>query len=180
MNERDVSESFCSPCILRGDQTKICRFKGDKYRTDQRKQFHTKAPVPEEISKDKNLATADRMKCPIKLFKCLMKTNVWEGISFLRLHIWSDSPESRKPGGEKEPLPRIKLSQAIPPAWQQPQLSFEGEFSLAKEVFLWKKAIQWLSRQSKGEGLKQALLTQQQRGAPVLLENSPCSSALLL
>lgn len=51
-------------------------FKGDK----QRKQFHTEAAVPEEISKDKNLATTDRMKCPINLFKCLMETNIWERI----------------------------------------------------------------------------------------------------
>lgn len=63
---------WCSPCLLRGDQTQIHMFKGDK----QRKQFHTEAAVPEEVSKDKNLATTDRMKCPIKLFKSLMETNI--------------------------------------------------------------------------------------------------------
>lgn len=78
------------------------------------KESHTEAPVSEEISKDKNLPITDRMKCPIKLFKSLMKTNTWEEIQFLRPHIWRDSPETRKPGGEKEPLPGIKPSRAIP------------------------------------------------------------------
>lgn len=36
MGKRQLSVSFCSPCLLRGDQTKICKFKGDKYRTDER------------------------------------------------------------------------------------------------------------------------------------------------
>lgn len=66
----------CSPCLLRGGQTQIYMFKGDR----QRKQFHTEAAVPEKVSKDKNLATTDRMKCPIKLFKSLMETNIWERI----------------------------------------------------------------------------------------------------
>lgn len=55
--------------------------------------------MPEEISKVKNLATAGRMKCPRELFKCLMETNVWEEVLFLRPLIWNDSLESRKPGG---------------------------------------------------------------------------------
>lgn len=67
---------WCSPCLLRGGQTQIHMLKGDK----QRKQFHTEAAVPEEVSKDKNLATTDRMKCPIKLCKSLMETNIWERI----------------------------------------------------------------------------------------------------
>lgn len=44
--------------------------------------------------------------------------------------------------------------------------------------FQWKRAIQQLS--GKGGRLKQTLRTQRQRGAPVLFENSPCSSAVLL
>lgn len=67
---------WCSPCLLRGGQTLIYMFKGDK----QRKQFHTEVAVPEEVSTDKNLATTDRMKCPINLFKCLMEINIWERI----------------------------------------------------------------------------------------------------
>lgn len=63
---------WCSSCLLKGDQTQIYVLKGDK----QRKQFYTEAAVPEELSKDKNLATTDRMKCPIKLFKCLIETNI--------------------------------------------------------------------------------------------------------
>lgn len=60
---------WCSPCLLRGGQTQIYTFKSGK----QEKQFHNGAAVPEEVSKDKNLATTDRMKCPIKLFKSFGK-----------------------------------------------------------------------------------------------------------
>lgn len=77
--------------------------------------FHTDALVTEEISKVKNLATAGRMKSPRELFKCLMETNVWEEVLFLRPLMWNDSPESRKPGGEKDyptaafsPVPRTR------------------------------------------------------------------------
>lgn len=113
---------WCSPCLLRGGQTQIHTFKSGK----QGKQFHTGAALPEEVSKDKNLATTDRMKCPIKLFKSFGKEYNFSGLTSGRT--LQKAEEGR--GGEKS------LSQGLnparqslsPTAGQQPQLSFEGQF----------------------------------------------------
>lgn len=149
-------------------------FKGDK----QRK--HWSCSTRGSLQ-DKNLAITDRMKCPIKLFKCLMETNISERNKFLRLTsgVTLQKPENLE--GDKS------LSQGLSPAspslsptaGQQPQISFERQFYLEKGVF-YGKTTQQLSRQKEREGLKLTLHTQWQWGAPDLPENSPCSSALML